>query len=372
MAVKTSLKEFQQYCLTHHITFVSYVMPGETNPVSLFVRDSKATIIDHISRIEDRSGFVFSPFQSEDNPVIVIPDKEKLTGWDFELDSFPLPVANPNLPHQNFHISSYAEYIEQIEEIKRNLALGKAKKVVLSRIKTFEEIDAYSLPEVFAELVRIYPHAFVYLLYSPESGIWLGATPESLIEMNEKGFSTMALAGTKAFSFEGLDVEWAEKEIKEQEYVVSYVRQKLSKAGYRYHESERQTVRAGNVVHLRTVFDGEVIDNHAEWKELVRLLYPTPAICGTDDETTLQLIHQVEKHKREYYAGIIGPFDANGKTSLFINLRCMKVTGTRAVLYAGGGILGGSSASKEWEETELKFNTLIQVLQNIEKNMKPA
>jgi isochorismate synthase len=364
--VTTSLKEFQRYCLEHNVTFVSYVMPEGEHPVTLWCTKSEGITFKNIAEIDEQGGFLLSPFQSENSPVIVIPDTKKIEGRLFDIEAFPVPVRPKNsyAGIQDLNVQTYHEYEKQIEAVRQTLTLGKARKVVLSRTKILDDIDTRLLPEVFEELVSCYNHAFVYLLYTPDSGIWLGATPESLIRTDQYRFTTMALAGTKAFA-ESTETAWAEKELKEQEYVVNHVRQKLIQGGYLFEESDRQTVRAGNVVHLRTMFSGKLANNHNEWKNLVNLLYPTPAICGTDAETTLQVIQQAEKHRREYYTGIIGPFQARGQTNLFINLRCMKVAGHSALLFAGGGILGESSAQKEWEETELKFNTLIQVVSNV-------
>jgi isochorismate synthase len=123
-------------------------------------------------------------------------------------------------------------------------------------------------------------------------------------------------------------------------------------------------------MHLQTLFQGDLANIHSDWKKLSTLLYPTPAICGTDNEATLHLIKKVEKHKREYYTGILGPFNNMGQTDLFINLRCMKVIGNKSLLFAGGGILPESSAIEEWGETELKFSTLLQVIKFVHEKSK--
>lgn len=362
-----SLKEFQRYCLEQSIPFVSYIMPGDKSPVTLWSEGRGVDAYKAVTDIQSGRGFIIAPFQSETCPVIVISDDFIQNGWDLNISCLPQYLASHGISTgmRDLNIVTYDEYIAGIEDIKRTLTTSKAGKVVISRVKLLEDVEPRLLPEIFEELAGNYSHAFVYLLYTPQSGIWIGASPESLVRINQNEFSTMALAGTKAFSESDFNSGWTDKEIKEQEYVVNHVRQRLHKGGYIFNESERQTVSAGNVQHLRTMFSGRLINGPDEWKKLVELLYPTPAICGTDSETTLQVIQQAEKHKREYYTGIIGPFETGGQTNLFINLRCMKVVGQSALLFAGGGILGESSAVKEWEETELKFNTLSQIIRNI-------
>ena len=368
------LKEFQKYCLEQNVAFVSYSLPGTNMPITFFSDVSKVREYNHMSDIEVKSGFILTPFQSEELPAIVISDRNKNIGWKIDLDEFPKPGINGyNHKSSGFQCSStFQQYSKQIEEIKKSIIAGEAKKVVLSRIKVLSDVNEMSLPDIFEELVQLYTDAFVYLVFTPQSGIWLGATPESLLEIDSATFSTMALASTKKFSGTVSDISWTEKELKEHSYVADYVRKKLTVGNYSFHESERTTVRAGNVLHLRTIYNGTITNNEADWKKLVNLLYPTPAICGTENEATLQLIQKLEKHRREYYTGIIGPFNEKGKTNLFINLRCMKVEGDFALLFAGGGILAESSIKKEWDETEMKFNTLIQVIQKLQKRKKSA
>jgi isochorismate synthases len=371
------LTEFQQYCLKNHVAFVSYSLPGAEQPVTLYATNNEVRTYQNISDIQETSGFLLSPFQSEDFPVIVIPDVNLLTGWSLDLTELPHhkelierqsgnenPIPNSQPP------VTFEQYSNQVESIKKSILNGEAQKVVLSRTKSLKGIEEHHVPSIFEELAHRYTNAFVYVIYTPASGVWIGATPETLIRTDQQSFSTMALAGTKPFSDDPLPPAWAEKELKEHRYVVDYVRQKLLLGRYAFREYGTETVRAGNVMHLRTLFNGLLQNNPSDWKELVTLLYPTPAICGTENEATLQLIRKTEKHKRHYYTGIIGPFNETAGTNLFINLRCMNVTGNTALLYAGGGILGESSAQKEWDETELKFNTLIQVIRQVAETVK--
>ena len=79
-----------------------------------------------------------------------------------------------------------------------------------------EEISLkeFNLQEVFEELLRKYPSAFVYAWFHPAVGLWLGATPETLLKTKETKFLTMALAGTKLYRGD-IEVNWGEKEKKE-------------------------------------------------------------------------------------------------------------------------------------------------------------
>ena len=363
--MRYSLKEFQRYCLVNHITFVSYKLPGEKHPQTLFTNEPR--VYSSISDIKCTEGFLMSPFHSESSPILVIPDEKKLPGFEFEIDENEFLQTTCMKEIISVHkrdIISFNKYITQIENAKKKLSSGTNKKVVISRIKKIYGISIDDLIDAFKMLCDAYPHTFTYLLHSSITGSWLGATPEKLLQTDSYLFSTMALAGTKKHSESIKYSEWTDKEIREHEYVADHIRKKLKDSNYQYLENDRQTVRAGNVTHLLTEFVGKIKPGTG-WLELVNLLYPTPAICGNDNELSLELIHETESHRREYYSGIIGLFNHTGKTDLFVNLRCMTSDNSGAYLFAGGGILPESSAFKEWEETEMKFETLLNIFGKI-------
>ncbi len=69
-----------------------------------------------------------------------------------------------------------------------------------------------------------YPNAFVSMVYTAEYGLWIGASPEILLEVNASGFKTYSLAGTKANTQWNSNTAWGEKEKEEQEIVTRYNR----------------------------------------------------------------------------------------------------------------------------------------------------
>jgi len=78
-------------------------------------------------------------------------------------------------------------------------------------------------------------------------------------------------------------------------------------------------------------------------------------------EPAVQLINEFEAHDRKFYTGYLGPVNLDNKTSLYVNLRCMELFNTKANLFAGAGVTAISDPEKEWSETELKFNTLLNI-----------
>jgi isochorismate synthase len=95
---------------------------------------------------------------------------------------------------------------------------------------------------------------------------------------------------------------------------------------------------------------------------MLKLLHPTSAVCGMPLESAFQFLVENEGYDREFYAGYLGPVNFQNQSNLYVNLRCLQLFDTEATVYAGAGITQDSDPQKEWEETELKMKTLLEVL----------
>ncbi|TDE16179.1 chorismate-binding protein [Dyadobacter psychrotolerans] len=266
------------------------------------------------------------------------------------------------------------------ERFKRTVELAVAaishnqfKKVVLSRTKEIQYNDDFQPAKAFSKLAKAYPHAFVSLVNLAEQNeLWLGASPETLVEQKSNGtFKTMALAGTqKARNSEGdlipkYDVRWGQKEIEEHALVSRYIVECFKKIRLReYSETGPKTVLAGNVYHLRTEFDVDTIAlNFSELPTtMLKLLHPTSAICGEPKLPSLKFIQEVEGYDRSFYSGFLGPVQVEGESNIFVNLRTVRLKNGVATLFAGAGITEDSVPEQEWQETELKCDTLLKVI----------
>ena len=161
------------------------------------------------------------------------------------------------------------------------------------------------------------------------------------------------------------DVAWTQKEIEEQALVERYIIGCFKKIRVReYDEFGPKTIRAGNLLHLRTEFS--VDQNDVQYPELatvmLRLMHPTSAVCGTPREQALELVENLEGYDRRFYAGYLGPVNLQNETNLFVNLRCLRWRGNEALLFAGAGITAASDPEQEWQETRFKLDTLRKFL----------
>lgn len=254
---------------------------------------------------------------------------------------------------------SKRDYQIEAQAMLHGFSVFGVEKAVYSRVKAV----SFALDKavrLFDELERQYPNAFVYLISSEQFGTWAGATPETLIAVEDKELKTIALAGTHPANDAS---EWTNKEQEEHAFVVTAIEETLLRNGCSIERVEGpNSVAAGPVQHLRTDFTAQ-LGTTTGWN-IAMDLHPTPAVCGTPRMASLDLILSREMHERFLYAGIVGIYSEQ-RSRLFVNLRCAQLQQDKAYLYVGGGYTIDSIPDLEWEETENKSRTLLNCMEKL-------
>jgi isochorismate synthase len=122
-------------------------------------------------------------------------------------------------------------------------------------------------------------------------------------------------------------------------------------------------------MHLRTdiIIDTIAINFSQLATVMLDLLHPTSAVCGMPKVPATEFILKNEGYDRDFFSGFLGPVNIQSsegqiESHIFVNLRTMKIEKNIATLYAGCGITADSNAEKEWNETEMKTQTLGSVI----------
>ncbi len=327
------------------------------------------------------TGFLFAPFDKTQERIF-LPGDFTFTFKDGEPLSSALEQKQDsqhwlrNQPNKKKLVKNEQEttkstfdvdYKTLVEKSIAAIRDGKFEKVVVSRIKKIKLSEDFDPIEAFQQLAAAYPNAFISFITIKDVGTWLGASPEILVNVEGDQFKTVALAGSQALKPDTniKDIAWTQKEIEEQALVNRYIISCFKKIRLReYEEHGPKTVVAGNILHLHTEF---IVDMKATnfpqlGTVMLALLHPTSAVCGMPLEKALQFLVENEGYDRGFYSGYLGPVNFQKEINLFVNLRCLQVLENEAVIYAGAGITLDSDPQKEWEETELKMNTLLHVL----------
>ncbi|TXD84163.1 isochorismate synthase [Subsaximicrobium wynnwilliamsii] len=370
------LKSVQAHWISN-LPFVAYSKP-DTALVNAVLQKSDQI---HYTLDFEESGFVFAPFNNQEETIIFPSENSKLLKADFVVEAIAENTKADSTLGDETETSAQKQHKVLVEKAISAIADNKFKKVVISREEVLP-IDEQSPFTLFENLLQCYPSAMVYIWFHPKVGLWLGATPETLLQVEGLRFKTMALAGTQAY----IDTEavvWDAKNIMEQQLVTNFIEDQLQPVVATLNIMDAETIKAGRLLHLRSHISGILKSDGNKLKHLLQALHPTPAVCGLPKSEAKAFILKNENYNREFYAGFLGELNLSKTTSrnpnrrnvennayasitklshLYVNLRCMQIKQQNAHLYVGGGITQSSNPEAEWEETVNKLQTMKRVL----------
>ena len=371
-----SLLKLLRVCLEQNIPFATYRLPRQPVIITLVQHQSYPQKIDFMDHPEKKSGFIMAPFFESTNHLSYLLEPDNLFISDQIDPDFIKKLSGeagllfPEKSMRKELITTPSDdFMMQVNEAKQEMAKDEIHKVVLSKIRVETLTDDFEAGTFFLQLCEKYPHAFVSLVQLPETGCWIGATPEPLLVIEEGKVNTVSLAGTQIATNEEIDsYGWSEKEIEEQGIVTGYVENTLQAMKIEnYIKTGPVNYRAANLIHLKTSFEFEEIELGNRLGECLKALHPTPSVGGLPKEAARKFILKHEKHDRTYYSGFLGPVNINTKSNLFVNLRCLQLFKKQFVLYSGAGITTSSIAENEWEETENKMLTMMNAMETPSK-----
>ena len=220
------------------------------------------------------------------------------------------------------------------------------------------------------QLRKSYPECINFYIKLPQRGIFLGSTPERLIKKNECFVKTEAIAGTIERGINNKTDKLFEDELKndpksleEHQLVVKEIRNILYPKLPNIHISKKPNIlKLKNVQHLISNIRGELKDD-IHILELIKNMHPTPAVSGYPIKQANQLIKKYEKHDRGWYSGPIGWIDSSGNGDFCVGLRSAFINNDSINLFSGGGIVLNSDPEKEWNETELKLKSILEIIE---------
>jgi isochorismate synthase EntC len=346
--------------LQRGLTFAAFRLDGA---VHLWVADAPPHPQTPEDLAAERDVFVIAPFHTPDGRLHVLRPQLRLVLTP-DTDLSVLGTLPKGASHTGSAPSAWdaTGHAATIAAAQAGMARGDLRKVVLSRTFTVP-FPAAAAPALFVEALGMHPDAFVCLLNSPVHGTWIGASPERLLVAGPDRITVDSLAGTMPLTSAPADPNaWGAKERDEQEVVTRMIVGTLEALGVAQVECGPCTVRrTSTVAHLHTTITAGL--GTVPLHRAATALHPTPAVCGLPTDAARAFILAHEPHSRDLYTGFWGPWNVDGRTHLFVNLRCARLLQDEACLYVGGGITPGSDAAAEWAETEHKAHTWLRPME---------
>jgi len=243
----------------------------------------------------------------------------------------------------------------------------KHGKIVLARKSIFDFDVDLRADALLKHLKDRTPQCYHFCFQFNEHTAFIGASPERLYKRNQRTIESEAIAGTRPRGGdERQDKELEQqllnspKDADEHRYVVDAIRNALN--------SLCESLKFDNTFclrklkgsqHLATRFEGKLKKEICD-QEIMKLLHPTPAVAGCPTKVAMESIKQFEPFSRGWYAGPVGTVGYN-MSEFAVAIRCGLVQGNQLSLYAGAGIVAGSTAQGEWDEIENKISNFMKV-----------
>ncbi len=243
-------------------------------------------------------------------------------------------------------------------------------KVVLARTLDLRTEGLLRPVEVLEHLWARNRGTHVFL-FEPRPGVaLLGATPETVATLQHGAFQATAVAGsigvgTTPEEREALaDRLLASRKDREEHGIAldDMVARLTSLAEDVEAQAEPHVLTLSRIQHLESEIQARIPEGVGVL-DILEVLHPTPAVCGLPRDAALEFLSRQESFERGWYAGPVGWFDAAGNGVFAPALRCAVVRGRQWRLFAGAGIVAGSDAALEWEETGIKFEPVLSALE---------
>jgi menaquinone-specific isochorismate synthase len=270
-----------------------------------------------------------------------------------------------------FQVREAGDYRAVVAKAVARIEAGEFTKIVLARAQEFGSDQPLHPLRVLNGLRQRFPDCYAFSLANGKGQSFIGASPERLVRVSKGVLETEALAGSiRRGAGASEDAALAgtllrsEKDRREHQHVLAAITARLEHLGLApEYAAEPGLRRLANVQHLHTPIRA-ALPEHVRLLAVLAALHPTPAVGGAPLAAAVAAIRGLENFPRGLYAGAIGWSNARGGGEFFVGLRSALVDGGMARVYAGAGIVAGSTPEKEFAETELKFKAMLEALRN--------
>jgi anthranilate synthase component 1 len=266
----------------------------------------------------------------------------------------------------NFTAKEFADAVSKCVEYIR---AGDIFQVVISqRLAVPLAVDPF---EVYRTLRVVNPSPFMFFLRTPHCTL-VGSSPEIMVRVIDGKVTVRPLAGTRRRGrSDEEDQRLAEelladpKERAEHVMLVDLGRNDVGRVA-RYGSVEVSDVmvieRYSHVMHITSNVTGQLTDGRDAFDALAACL-PAGTVSGAPKVRAMQIIDEIEPHRRGPYAGAVGYIDFAGNMDTCIALRTIVIQNGTAYVQVGAGIVADSVPTNEYEETLNKARGLLKAIE---------
>ncbi|MGI5309635.1 aminodeoxychorismate synthase component I [Rheinheimera sp. WS51] len=279
----------------------------------------------------------------------------------------PLPFSLTSQWQSNMDKASYQQKFEQIQQY---LLSGDCYQINLAqRFNAHYQGDEW---QAYLKLRDSNSAPFSAFIRT-EQGCVLSVSPERLLQLHNKQVETKPIKGTRPRGFcamtdeiEADNLRNSAKDRAENVMIVDLLRNDIGKVcqpGSVAVPSLFAIESFPAVHHLVSTITGTLADNYTA-ADLLHAAFPGGSITGAPKVRAMEIIEQLEPHRRSVYCGSIGYINANGDMDSNITIRTLVCNQQQIYCWAGGGIVADSNVDSEFQETLDKVNKILPTLQS--------
>ncbi|MBT6493209.1 MAG: anthranilate synthase component I [Planctomycetaceae bacterium] len=267
------------------------------------------------------------------------------------------------------------EYEAAVESCQEYIRAGDIFQVVLSQ-RLQHETTARPL-DIYRALRVVNPSPFMFLLKTPTVTL-VGSSPEIMVRVEDGKATVRPLAGTRRRGqTEEEDQALADelladpKERAEHVMLIDLARNDVGRVA-EYGSVELSDVmvveRYSHVMHITSNVRGQLKEGTTAL-EALRAALPAGTVSGAPKVRAMQIIDELEPHRRGPYAGAVGYIDFTGNMDTCIALRTLVMQGQTVYIQAGAGIVADSVPANEYQETLSKAKGLEKAIEVAEQQL---
>jgi anthranilate synthase component 1 len=264
-------------------------------------------------------------------------------------------------------------FTANVVKAKEYIAAGDVFQVVLSQ--RFEMPTTADPFDVYRVLRLINPSPYMFFLQYPGAAI-VGSSPEPHVRVQGREAIIRPIAGTRPRgASEDEDRKLADellsdaKERAEHVMLVDLARNDLGRVcapGTVRVQQLMDVERYSHVMHIVSEVHGELATQRSAF-DAFKWAFPAGTVSGAPKIRAMEIIDELESSRRGPYAGAVGYFDFSGNLDTCITLRTALITGGKAYVQAGAGIVADSVAETEDEECRNKARALLSAIKAAEQ-----
>ena len=348
-------------------------------PESIFIRPSLTLVFDNVNDKLYISKII-SPNQKKALETFKLAESEianliqKITR--------PLKKSNLNLHNLSSEVdifknvksnTTYLEFKKMIEKAKKYIFEGEIFQVVLSRL--FKAKIKSSPISIYRALRHLNPSPYLFFMNFKDFVI-VGSSPEILIKLEDDKVTIRPIAGTRKRGKTKQQDRKLErdllsdpKEISEHLMLLDLGRNDISRV------TEPGTVKVtskmyieyfSHVMHIVSNIEGK-INKTKNSTDVLFSGFPAGTVTGAPKIRAIEIIEELEKNRRNIYAGSVGYISNNGNINTCIALRTALIKNGYIYVQAGAGIVADSKPVNEFKETENKAMAILTACENANK-----